>query len=780
MSGHIDGASALLYAVFFNVAVAVAGFLLFSVLRTRYKWCYQPRLANQHRLAYTPATKHTASAPPFVDDSLLGWVKTGLRLNEELVFGQAGLDAAMMLQFLKLALQFFICAGVIGFFVIIPVNLSAGPKKLEDKDSWWDFDRLSMTNVPPESNHLIAHLLVSMALSVCLYTLLWRTYQNFALLRHRHLVREQQEGRALTVMVQCIDEDKFADSDSFEAHWRSMYPSVEFAALCLYIAPLEAAVRARDSAVHKLCRARVLEKGADTKYWLAKVGEFDAMIAQEQQSSRRHSHVGFVRFKSASDAARAAQVTHSALPLEELTSVPPQARDIVWSHIHIKPTSRKLRGLGVLLAVSLMVVLWTVPVAIVSAMTTLDNLTGVFPFVQPILDFDPTLADLLQGYLPTLVLYMFIMMVPYLLRGLVFLEGPYAHSLMEFSVLKYYFGFQLFNIFFVSVLAGSVFDQLSALIDRPLLIVDVLGVSVPRVSVFFACYIMLRSLSGFPLQLLQLPRLLYGSFNRRQAVTQREKIQAEAPDECEYATYYADHLLIFTIGCTYSVLAPIVLPFVIIYFALAYITLGQQVRPIVGLPNVEAPLSHPPPNPRSQLMYVFVPRFETGGQFWPLVFTRILVALGVAQLTLVGIFGVKRHLILACASLCMVFVTYVFHGLCQNAFTPVFSNLPVETASVFDEWQATKDSSKDYQEEAGREEESNCKAAHRVSEEEEEEKGELPDRADFLRSKWLRRTREYARKNPSIHIQPALLVVPVDVDALLASEARALISRAPD
>jgi hypothetical protein len=53
--------------------------------------------------------------------------------------------------------------------------------------------------------------------------------------------------------------------------------------------------------------------------------------------------------------------------------------------------------------------------------------------------------------------------------------------------------------------------------------------------------------------------------------------------------------MIFIIGLTYSVIAPLVLPFVVAFFGFGYLVMKYQ------------------------LMYVYIPQYESGGRFWPKV-----------------------------------------------------------------------------------------------------------------------------------------------------------------
>ena len=61
---------------------------------------------------------------------------------------------------------------------------------------------------------------------------------------------------------------------------------------------------------------------------------------------------------------------------------------------------------------------------------------------------------------------------------------------------------------------------------------------------------------------------------------------------------YAEILLIFLMSISYSVLAPLVIPFAVLYFGFGYVTWMNQ------------------------LLFVYVPKWEGHGQMWPIIFHR--------------------------------------------------------------------------------------------------------------------------------------------------------------
>ncbi len=80
---------------------------------------------------------------------------------------------------------------------------------------------------------------------------------------------------------------------------------------------------------------------------------------------------------------------------------------------------------------------------------------------------------------------------------------------MARATMDKYFAFQLMNVFVATILAGTIFDTLNAIVHNPASLLDLLGQSVPRVSSFFINYVMLKALSQLAWELLRPGAFLY-------------------------------------------------------------------------------------------------------------------------------------------------------------------------------------------------------------------------------------------------------------------------------
>lgn len=143
----------------------------------------------------------------------------------------------------------------------------------------------------------------------------------------------------------------------------------------------------------------------------------------------------------------------------------------------------------------------------------------------------------------------------------------------------------------------------------------------------------------------QLGRVIVGSLKKKyMCLTPREFETAEAAPSLDYGVTYCPHLFIFLIAMTYSFISPIIIPFAACYFILGWLVFKYQ------------------------LVHVFVQRFESGGTFWPVVYSKMSSSLLIAQLCLVGIFGLKEVpaqavLVVPMPILTLLFDRYIHHAI---------------------------------------------------------------------------------------------------------------------
>ncbi|KAG1347115.1 putative CSC1-like protein [Cocos nucifera] len=146
-----------------------------------------------------------------------------------------------------------------------------------------------------------------------------------------------------------------------------------------------------------------------------------------------------------------------------------------------------------------------------------------------------------------------------------------------------------------------------------------IGVSIPMKATFFITYIMVDGWAGIAGEILRLkPLIIYHLKNFFLVKTEKDREEAMDPGSVEFGSSEPQIQLYFLLGLVYAVVTPFLLPFIIIFFGLAYVVF------------------------RHQIINVYNQEYESGAAFWPDVHGRIISALIISQLLLLGLLSTKQ------------------------------------------------------------------------------------------------------------------------------------------
>ena len=97
-------------------------------------------------------------------------------------------------------------------------------------------------------------------------------------------------------------------------------------------------------------------------------------------------------------------------------------------------------------------------------------------------------------------------------------------------------------------------------------------------SVLIIFYTVCRFFVGYGLELSRIiPLIVYHLKKKYLCKTEAELREAWAPGDLGYATRVPSDMLIVTIVLCYSAIAPLIIPFGVVYFALGWLVLRNQV-----------------------------------------------------------------------------------------------------------------------------------------------------------------------------------------------------------
>lgn len=369
----------------------------------------------------------------------------------------------------------------------------------------------------------------------------------------------------------------------------------------------------------------------------------------------------FVSFKSL----KSAQIAQQTLQSKNLVSTAmypaPHADDVKWENVGVKYRSRSIWILTSALITALIVLFWTIPTAFVASLASTDSLRRNLPFLNKAIEKYPILGDLLKQLAP-LALVLLSALAPIIFRFLSSREGHTSTTEVRASLFTKLAYFQLIQIFFVTVIVGTVLDSLAEIIDQPKMLVAMLGRNMPQQAIFFVSYVIVLTGLGLVLELLRVVPALSSLIFWMCApnLTRREReaswyglsfiTNAQAFDP---TSLFADGFLVVLVSLTFATIAPLVC-----YFTGWYFFVAETVY-------------------RRQVFYVYKPIPYASGAFWPRLYGFIIIALVVSQLTLLGMLSLKNGSAQAIVIGILIIFILICHHQLQKIFPPAAKFLPL-------------------------------------------------------------------------------------------------------
>ncbi|KAL6124938.1 hypothetical protein ACLB2K_077446 [Fragaria x ananassa] len=248
------------------------------------------------------------------------------------------------------------------------------------------------------------------------------------------------------------------------------------------------------------------------------------------------------------------------------------------------------------------------------------------------MSYRPGLSSIITGYLPSAVLKGFIYIVPFAMLGMAKLAGCISKSKEEIKSSNMVFYFLVGNVFFWSLLSGSLLDEIGESFTHPKDIPSHLATAVSAQADFFVTYILTDGLSGFSLEILQPGLLCWDAIK----------------------------------SCTYG-RGKEKTPFL---YSLPY----YRVIPSVSLSVLIGMIED-----------VYETVYDTCGQYWPYIHHYILIAIVLMQITMIGLFGLKSKPAASISTVPLLLLTLMFNEYCKIRFLPTFHLVSIQNAKEFDE-----------------------------------------------------------------------------------------------
>ncbi|KAL5700276.1 hypothetical protein ACHQM5_025743 [Ranunculus cassubicifolius] len=570
------------------------------------------------------------------------WLVKAWEISEDEILAIGGLDAVVFFRILLFSIRIFSIAAVICLLLVLPLNYYGQQKRIHKEIHAESLDVFTIANVQEGSRGLWAHCLALYIITLSSFFLLYSEYQNIARMRVTYVTGSHTNPSHFTILVRAIPwsvKETYSDSVKkfFTNYHASTYLSHQMAYRSGTVQKLMDSAeymykklsKYRPTSLNQVCEPCLIRCnfcGGTTNYFKIASNEADfeekpnlehleTNLAQiNSDKKEKESGAAFVFFRSRYAAFAAAHVLQSSNPMYWVTDPAPEPHDVYWSNIWLPYKQLWVRKILVLVATFFFMLFFLGPVTFVQGLSQLEKLQKSFPILRGLLE-TKLMIRLVTGYLPSVVLMLFLYTVPPTMTFFSTAQGTISRSERKRSACCKVLYFMIWNVFFVSVLSGSVISKYNA-IWSPKDIPAQLATAVPRQATFFITYVLTSGWAGLCSELMQL-FVLFCNFFYRVFLCHKE-----GPSSLIYTFPYhteVPKLLLFgLLGFTCSILAPLILPFLLLYFFLGFIVY------------------------RNQFLNVYITKYDTGGKYWPIAHNTTIFSLILMQIIALGVFGLKN------------------------------------------------------------------------------------------------------------------------------------------
>lgn len=677
-----------------NILSAIAFLLAFAILRLQpfNDRVYFPKWYLKGIRGSPTCSKAFVSRFVNLDCStyirFLNWMPAALRMPEPELIDHAGLDSTIYIRIYLLGLKIFVPITALAFAVLVPVNWTGETLEQIKDVSFSNIDKLSISNVRPGSKRFWAHIVMAYMFTFWTCYMLYKEYKLVATMRLRFLASEKRRPDQFTVLVRNVPPDVDESVSEHVEHFFCVnHPDHYLSHQIVYNSNKLAKLVAKKKGLQNWliyyqnkyerspAKKKPTTKTGFCGLWGTTVDAIDYYTSEieklsEEEAAEREKVLGdptsiipaaFVSFKTRWGAAVCAQTQQTSNPTIWLTEWAPEPRDVYWNNLAIPYVELTVRRLIMAVALFFLTFFFMIPIAFVQSLANIEGIEKVFPFLQPLIEMK-VVKSFIQGFLPGIALKIFLIILPTLLMIMSKIEGFTSLSSLEKRSAGKYHLFILVNVFLGSIITGAAFEQLNNFLNQPPTeFPKTVGVAIPMKATFFITYIMVDGWAGVAAEILRVvPLVLFHLKNTFLVKTEQDREQAMDPGSLDYATSEPRIQLYFLLGLVYSVVTPILLPFIVVFFGFSYLVF------------------------RHQIINVYNQKYETGATFWPDVHRRIIIGLIISQLLLMGLLstlnaGPSTPLLMA-----LPILTIWFHLFCKGRFESAFVKFPLQDAMVKD------------------------------------------------------------------------------------------------
>jgi hypothetical protein len=361
-------------------------------------------------------------------------------------------------------------------------------------------------------------------------------------------------------------------------------------------------------------------------YYEEYLRKLDEKIAVARKKEYTATSLAFVTMDSIPACQMAVQALLDPSPMQLLARLAPAPSDIVWSNTYLPRSSCMIRAWAITIFIIVLTIFWLIPVAGLAGLLDLCSIEQVWPGLADLLSKHDILKTLVQTGLPTLVVSLLNIAVPFLYDYLANMQGMISQGDVELSVISKNFFFTFFNVFLVFTAFGTAtkfWGELQDSLKDTTRLAYNLARAVKSLAVFYINFILLQGVGLLPFRLLEFGSVSLYPILRMGAKTPRDYAELVQPPIFKYGFYLPSALLIYILCIVYSILPA---GYMVLFFGLIYFVFGYYTY-------------------KYQLLYAMDHPQHATGKAWPMVCYRILVGLVVFQLVMAGVIALSKEFV---------------------------------------------------------------------------------------------------------------------------------------
>ncbi|KAG5384521.1 hypothetical protein IGI04_035991 [Brassica rapa subsp. trilocularis] len=629
--------AALLTSAGINISICIVLLSLYSVLRKQpanYCVYFGRRLVCGGARRYDPFWYERFVPSP-------SWLVKTWETSEDELLTAAGLDAVVFLRMVIFSIRIFFITAVVCIAFVLPVNYYGQPR-MHKEIHLESSEVFTIENLKEGSKwlwvHCLALYIITSAACLLLYFVRPLEYRTIAKMRLGHITSSAPKPSQFTVLIRAIPwhpEQSYSDTLSkyFTNYYSSSYLSHQMVyhngiiqrllhdaeRVCLSLKHVSPEISCKPSLTPcNFCGGptatnsfHILSNEGDSVKGM-ELGELTVTTTEQERPA------AFVFFKTRYDALVVSEVLQSSNPMLWVSDLAPEPHDVYWRNLNIPYRQLWIRRIATLVGAVAFMFVFLIPVTFIQGLTQLEQLSHAFPFLRGILK-KKFINQVITGYLPSVILILFFYAVPPLMMQL--------------------------NVF-------------SSVRDIP----AQLARAVPTQAGFFTTYCFTSGWASLACEIMQ-PMALIWNLAAKSISTNKDESYETL--RFPYHTEIPRLLLFGLLGFTNSVIAPLILPFLLIYFFLAYLIYKNQAHDLLDTLNL-------------QILNVYITKYESGGKYWPIFHNTTIFSLILTQIIALGFFGLKLSTVASGFTIPLILLTLLFSEYCRHRFAPIFHKHPAQ------------------------------------------------------------------------------------------------------